>query len=88
MIHRLKPWPEFFEPVLTGEKRFELRRDDRCFQVGTPSGVGHGPARHRVRAVQFLSIRHATPNSCYRYYVLKVEHGAALPAETTPKKVI
>ena len=23
--------------------------------------LGHGPARHRVRAVQFLWIRHATP---------------------------
>jgi hypothetical protein len=22
------------------------------------------------------------PNSCYRYYMVKVEHGAALPAET------
>jgi hypothetical protein len=27
----------------------------------TPSGVEHGPAGHRVRAVQFLWIRHATP---------------------------
>jgi len=32
--HELKCWPEFFEPTLQGIKRFELRRDDRGFQVG------------------------------------------------------
>lgn len=35
MHHRLKCWPEFFEAVLRGAKRFELRRnDDRVFSVG------------------------------------------------------
>lgn len=31
--HDLKIWPEFFDMVLVGRKRFELRRDDRNFQV-------------------------------------------------------
>src|SRR5262249_1095868 len=40
----------------------------------TPLGVGHGPARHRVRAVQFLWIRHATPSQLLP--LLCVEGGA------------
>lgn len=34
MKHELKTWPEFFEKVLSGEKRFEVRHNDRNFQVG------------------------------------------------------
>jgi hypothetical protein len=32
--HELKTWPEFFEHVWSGEKRFELRKDDRGYQGG------------------------------------------------------
>jgi hypothetical protein len=33
--HRLKSWPPFFEAIVRGNKRHELRRsDDRTFQVG------------------------------------------------------
>lgn len=34
MIHELKTWPEFWDAVDRGEKTFEVRRDDRGFQVG------------------------------------------------------
>jgi hypothetical protein len=34
MDHELKSWPRFFEDILIGKKSFELRRDDRDFQVG------------------------------------------------------
>jgi hypothetical protein len=33
-IHELKIRPEFFAPILSGEKRFELRKDDRGFNAG------------------------------------------------------
>lgn len=33
-VHELKTWPEFFEPILQGEKKFEIRLDDRGFRVG------------------------------------------------------
>ena len=35
MIHKLKCWPEDFDAIVTGAKRFEIRReDDRHFEVG------------------------------------------------------
>lgn len=32
--HELKTWTEYFRAVKSGEKNFELRRNDRDFQVG------------------------------------------------------
>ena len=34
MLHELKILPEYFEEVLKGNKRFELRKDDRGYCVG------------------------------------------------------
>ncbi|WP_196607129.1 ASCH/PUA domain-containing protein [Pectinatus frisingensis] len=34
MIHKLKILPEYFEQVVTGNKSFEIRRNDRNFQIG------------------------------------------------------
>lgn len=32
--HELKTWPEYFGPIANGYKTFEVRRDDRGFEVG------------------------------------------------------
>ena len=32
--HQLKVLPEYFEAVVKDEKKFELRKDDRGYQVG------------------------------------------------------
>jgi len=32
--HELKIWPDYFEPVADGRKPFELRKDDRGYEVG------------------------------------------------------
>ncbi|MHB8107641.1 MAG: ASCH/PUA domain-containing protein, partial [Candidatus Cryosericum sp.] len=32
--HQLKTWPSFFEAILSGEKTFEVRQNDRDFAVG------------------------------------------------------
>ena len=32
--HTLKTWPEFFRALWSGDKRFELRYDDRNFAMG------------------------------------------------------
>jgi len=34
MIHELKTWEEFFGPILTGNKTFEIRKNDRNYKVG------------------------------------------------------
>jgi len=33
-IHELKTWPEYFQAIKQGRKKFELRRNDRDFLVG------------------------------------------------------
>lgn len=33
MVHDLKVWPMYFEPLIKGIKTFELRKADRDFQV-------------------------------------------------------
>ncbi|MCI8604961.1 MAG: DUF3850 domain-containing protein [Ruminiclostridium sp.] len=34
MLHKLKIRPKFFKAVISGEKTFEIRRNDRNFKVG------------------------------------------------------
>lgn len=34
MTHKLKSWPSCFGPIVMGNKTFELRRDDRGYNVG------------------------------------------------------
>lgn len=33
MKHDLKAWPVFFNPLLLGEKTFEIRKNDRGFAI-------------------------------------------------------
>ncbi len=33
-VHELKTWPQFFNPILRGEKTFEFRKNDRDFKKG------------------------------------------------------
>lgn len=54
--HRLKILPEFYDPVVNGEKTFEVRLNDRGYQVGDvlvlcewwPEGGFSGPEVRRV----------------------------------------
>ncbi len=32
--HELKTWPSFFGTIISGHKRFEIRKDDRGFRIG------------------------------------------------------
>ncbi|MBU2514533.1 DUF3850 domain-containing protein [bacterium] len=33
-IHKLKTWPVYYQAVVSGQKRFEARKDDRDFKEG------------------------------------------------------
>ena len=33
-IHELKTWPRYFREIINGKKTFEIRKDDRGFEVG------------------------------------------------------
>ncbi len=41
MTHDLKCWPQYFDRVASGEKSFELRKNDRDFQVGDYLRLNH-----------------------------------------------
>ena len=34
MRHELKIWPVYYDAVMSGKKRFELRQNDRNFKIG------------------------------------------------------
>lgn len=34
VIHALKTWPEFYQAIDAGKKTFEIRKDDRGYNVG------------------------------------------------------
>jgi hypothetical protein len=34
MIHELKTWPEYYKAVVSGKKKFEVRKADRHFEIG------------------------------------------------------
>ena len=34
MTHELRTWAPYYDAVVSGEKKFEVRRDDRGFQKG------------------------------------------------------
>jgi|SRR5580698_9425364 hypothetical protein len=68
--HQLKTWPEPFQAVLDGIKRFEVRIDDRGFAVGdtlhlvewnpTSLGLGLGVKGSTGRQV-FVTVTYMVP---------------------------
>lgn len=34
MTHELKTWKTYYSAIITGKKKFEVRKDDRGFRVG------------------------------------------------------
>jgi len=77
--HELKSWPEYFEPILNGAKTFELRKNDRDYQVFDLLHL-----REYEPATAVNKEGHYTGRYCYRRvtYVLDgVGPGAVEPAK-------
>jgi hypothetical protein len=60
-VHKLKTWPMFFEAVVRGTKPFEIRKNDRGFEVGDTlilqewdSTTGEYTGREHRRLVSFV----------------------------------
>lgn len=63
----LRTWPGYFRAIWRGEKRAELRRNDRNFQVGDrvlliefDPGLGHQPYPHRDILVKITHVLEGT----------------------------
>ena len=60
-IHTLKCWPDFFKPIISGTKTFDLRKDDRAYAVGDDlvlcefrPGVGEYTGRTRRMRITYI----------------------------------
>lgn len=49
MQHELKCWPQYFEAMLTGQKTFEYRKNDRDFSIGDTLHLREYGPRDRER---------------------------------------
>lgn len=61
MRHELKTWPQYFAALNAGRKTFELRFDDRSFDVGDELVLrewcplmGNYTGREEIRFVRFV----------------------------------
>jgi uncharacterized protein YqfB (UPF0267 family) len=76
-IHELKIWPEFFDAVLSGAKTFDLRKNDRDFQVGDVlklrewAPAGHFYTGKEVIALISYILEHRPDAGCAATYGLK-----------------
>ena len=68
-IHKLKTLQPYFDEVLKGRKTFELRKDDRNFQVGDRLDLFEGDEQ-----VDDISQR-KNQNHIHRFVTYKLEGG-------------
>lgn len=61
MKHELKTWPQYFAAIVAGRKNFEVRKDDRGFEVGDELVLqewcplmGNYTGREEIRFVRFI----------------------------------
>lgn len=65
VIHDIKAWPEFFEALVDGRKNFEIRFNDRAYNVGhklrirefipSPDGGGRYTGREVGRVIIYIT---------------------------------
>lgn len=55
--HELKTWPEYFKAVWDGKKTFELRKNDRDFNVGDDLMLIEYCPKKLVNTGSFLAVK-------------------------------
>lgn len=57
MTHALKTWPEYFAALASGEKTFEIRRNDRPFKIGDKLLLQEWDPKHEQYTGSELTMR-------------------------------
>lgn len=78
--HELKCWPEFFHPLRRGAKPFELRKNDRDYQVGDyllirefdPMYGGNYTGRKEYRKVVYALTHEQAPDGLKEGFAILV----------------
>ncbi len=83
-VHQLKTWPQYFDVILSGEKTFEIRRNDRGFAVGDvlmlyefEPGRKFMSGRECVRVVTYITDFAQQPG----YVVMGIKNGPSMKLE-------
>jgi len=57
VTHELKTWVEYFEQILSGSKKFELRLNDRNFQVGDLAKLTEYDVESKYYSGRYITIK-------------------------------
>ncbi len=80
-VHRVKSWPEQFRAVVTGRKRFEMRRDDRNYQPGdTIELMEFRPELNQLQLVKSDGVPGSMTGRSWMGVIGYVSRGGPLPA--------
>jgi len=75
-VHELKCWPDPFQAILDGRKRFEFRRDDRGYAVGDILDLHEwDPHTRYYRRVEVDGISVYRAHRVLVTYILRGQHG-------------
>ena len=90
--HFLKTWPEYFDAIVSGEKRFELRKNDRDYRVGDRLELAEfdpeaGHFTGREHAVDVAYVLHGGAFGLPEGYVV-MSIAPAAPQAGEPKPVV
>ena len=79
--HELKTWPNGFEAIWGGLKRYEMRRDDRGFEVGDRLDLRewipqteHYTGRHIVAQVVYVTRAGDFPGLQEGFCIMALQH--------------
>lgn len=75
MIHNLKILKPYFDAVVSGDKTFELRKDDRPYRIGdtlvlNEIGAGNAPTGRKIKKKVGYILRDCPEYGLFRGYCI------------------